>query len=522
MFKHIKNKVMKKLVLGILSVLAFNSLTHAQLENLGTLINSTYGEISPYITPDGSKIFFIREDHPNNTLVGETQDVWWVKLESDSVTTKAKHLGFPFNTISNNSINFQSADGQLRMIKGVYDKFGQYKKSGYSFMTMTAEGWSDPVGMNIKKYEKMAKGRYVGMCLAPSGNVMILSFSEKRKHDRSELYISKRINDKKWTKPKKMKGTLDGDFAPFVAADNKTMYFSAYARGGYGNADIFVTKRLDETWMNWSEPVNLGANINTADWDAYFKVSPTGRYAFLVSAVGGNSDLYRLPLFQKDPEKEAVIVEAAKPDPVIIVEGTVLDAETNKPLSATLDYINLTSNTIEGIGRSSVIDGKYKIVLPYGSNFSIGAKLQGYYAENLNLDLSTMGEFAIVQKDILLRPIKAEAVIRLNNIFFETAKATLLPSSQNELDGLIAIMNDNSSMVIEIRGHTDNQGAADLNQTLSENRAKAVLDYLASKGISASRLTSKGFGEKAPAVTNDTPEGRAVNRRVEFKIVSIK
>lgn len=513
---------MKKLALGILCLLGFNPEVNSQLENLGSLINSSYGEISPYITPDGSKIFFIREDHPQNTLMGETQDVWWVKLQNDSVISQAKHLGFPFNTIENNSINFQSADGQLRMIKGVYDKFGQYLKSGYSYMTLTEEGWSDPIPMNIKKYSKMAKGRYVGMCLAPSGNVMILSFSEKKGHERSELYISKRINDKKWTKPVKINGTLDGDFAPFIAADNKTMYFSSYARGGYGNADIFVAKRLDETWLNWSTPVNLGDQINTKDWDAYFKVSPTGRYAFLVSSIGGNSDLYRLPLFSKDTKKEAVIVEEAKPDPVIIVEGIVKDAESEKPLGANLAYINLANNNTEGIARSSVIDGAYKVVLPYGSNYSIGAKLEGYYSEDVNLDLSTVGEFTVIKKDILLRPIKADAVIRLNNIFFETGKATLLSTSQNELDRLITILNDNSGMIIEIRGHTDNQGGEALNQALSEDRAKSVVDYLVSKGIDKKRLSSKGFGEKSPTATNDTPEGRAINRRVEFKIVSVK
>ncbi|TNE53635.1 MAG: OmpA family protein [Bacteroidetes bacterium] len=514
---------MKKIVLGILCLVGISPILNSQnkIENLGPKINSKYSEISPYITPDGSKVFFIREDHPKNTLAGETQDVWWCRLENDSVTTQAKHLGFPFNTISYNSIGFQSADGQLRIIKGVFNKFGQYKKKGYSYMTMTKEGWSDPVGMKIKKYDKMARGQYVGMCLAPSGNVMILSFSEKKGHPRSELYMSKRIDDKTWTKPKKLTGTLDGDFAPFIASDNKTMYFSAYARGGQGNADIFVMKRLDDTWLNWSEPVNLGDKINTSDWDAYFKVSPTGRYAFLVSAIGGSSDIYRLPLFSEKKE-EAVIVEAAKPDPVIIVEGIVKDAETNQPLGASLQYTNLTSNSIEGIGRSSVIDGAYKVVLPYGSNFSIGANLEGYYSENLNLDLSQVGEFAVIKKDILLRPIKAEAIIRLNNIFFETAKATLLPTSQNELDALIKILNDNSGMVIEIRGHTDSQGSDATNQKLSEDRAKSVVDYLVSKGIAAERLTSIGFGEKKPATTNDTEEGRAFNRRVEFRIVKVK
>ena len=164
---------MKKLALGILCLLGLNPIVNSQLENLGPLINSSYSDFSPYITPDGSKMFFIRSNHPQNTLVGETQDVWWVRLKDDSVVTEAKHLGFPFNTIEYNSIEFQSADGNLRIIKGVYDKFGQYKKKGYSYTTLTPEGWSDPIAMNIMKYDKMAKGRYVHFCMAPSGNVIM-------------------------------------------------------------------------------------------------------------------------------------------------------------------------------------------------------------------------------------------------------------------------------------------------------------------------------------------------------------
>lgn len=502
-------------------LLAFVGVTHAQIQNLGPKINSTYSEISPYLTPDGSKIFFIREDHPKNTMVGETQDVWWCKLENDSVTTEAKHLGFPFNTISKNSINFQSPDGNYRVLKGVFDKFGQYKKSGYSYTVMTEKGWSDPKELKIKNYAKMNKGKYVGMCMAPAGNFMILSFSEKKNNPNSELYVSKRIDDDNWTKPEKIKNTLNGDFAPFIAADGKTMYFSSYARGGFGDADIFMMKRLDDTWLNWSEPVNLGDKVNTKEWDAYFKVSPSGRYAFLVSAIGGNSDIYRLPLFSTN-KKEEVIAAAAKPDPVIIVEGIVKDAETGKILQANIEYINLSTTTLEGIGRSSIIDGSYKVILPYGSNFALSAKLAGYYAENVNLDLSQIGEFGVVKKDILLKPIKAEAVIRLNNIFFETAKAELLPTSQTELNGLIAILNENPGMKIEIRGHTDNVGSDETNQKLSENRSKSVVDYLVGKGIDPSRLQYKGFGESAPATTNDTPEGRAINRRVEFRVISVQ
>ena len=499
---------MKKLLI-FLSLLPLTA--EAQMQNLGPLINTNYGEISPYITPDGSKLFFIREDHPQNTEFGETQDVWWCSLVNDSVTTQAKHLGYPFNTLSKNAINYQSPDGQTRVIKDIFDKYGKYKKSGYSICTLGEKGWSDPVAMNIKGYDNMVRGKYVGMCMAPGGNIMILSFSEVKDSPDSELYISRLIRGNDWTKPEKLGFTVPGDFAPFIASDNKTLYFSGVREGGFGSADVYLVRRLDDSWTSWSAPENLGSEINTANWDAFFKVSPTGQYAYMVNDKLGTSDIYRIPLFKQE----------IKPDPVIIVEGVVKDAETGKTLGATLEYFNLDNNSSQGIGRSSQTDGAYKVVLPYGSNFSVNAQLQGYYAESINLDLKEVGEFATIKKDILLRPIKLESVIRLNNIFFETNKWELLPTSRTELDALVAILNQNPTMKIEIRGHTDNVGSDETNTSLSDNRAKAVVTYLIEKGIAADRLTSKGYGETVPVATNDTPEGRQLNRRVEFRIQAL-
>lgn len=496
-----------------------------QKENLGTLINSTYEEISPYISPDGSKMFIVRETNPQNTMAGETQDIWMCQIQNDSVISQAKHLGYPFNTTYKNSLEYQSPDGQLRIIKGVFNKYLDFKKRGYSYSVLKKNGWSDPIPLKIKDYENMQQGKYVTMCMAPSGNYMILSFSETAGDEKSYLYISKRITDEKWTRPEKLPFTVHGDFGPYIASDDKTMYFSSYSRDGYGSADIFVTKRLDDTWKSWSTPTNLGPSVNSENWDAYFIVSPSGRYAFMSSGdgIGGSTDIYRIPLFSKNKEKkEEVLVKEAKPDPVIIIEGIVKNAETNEPMQASLEYFNLSTNVSLGNARSSEVDGGFKIILPYGANYGIEASRQGFYAENLNLDLSQYGEFATVKRDILMKPFKVAAVIRLNNIFFETAKATLLPESQMELDNLVKILNENPGMKIEIRGHTDNVGSDASNQTLSENRAKAVVTYLVEKGIAANRLTSIGFGESAPETTNDTEEGRAQNRRVEFKIISIK
>jgi outer membrane protein OmpA-like peptidoglycan-associated protein len=262
-------------------------------------------------------------------------------------------------------------------------------------------------------------------------------------------------------------------------------------------------------------------------------VSPSGRYAFLSSdgGINGSVDLVRIPLFAKEEPKvegdttavvEEVIEEAAKPDPVVIIEGVVKNAETGEPMSAAIEYLNLTEGAVEGIARSSEVDGAFKVVLRYGSNYSINAAKQGFYSENVNVDLKEKGEFQTIKKDILMKPFKVDVVIRLNNIFFETAKATLLPESQQELDNLVKILNDNSKMKIEIQGHTDNVGSDASNLTLSDNRAKSVVAYLVGKGIAANRLTAKGYGETKPVATNDTDEGKALNRRVEFKIISIK
>jgi OmpA-OmpF porin, OOP family len=500
-----------KLFTAILAV--FPAVLLAQTESMGTMANSPYEELAPYVTPDGGKIFFIRESHPNNTNFGESQDIWWCSLADDRAVSEAKHLGFPFNTLNKNALCYQSPDGQTRVIKGVLDNAGKFKRSGYSVSRLTAKGWSDPEAIDIKGYDNMVRGKYVSMCMAPGGNVMILSFSEEKDSPHSELYMSRYAGGNDWTKPKKLGFTVPGDFGAFVAADGETMYFSGVRDGGYGNADIYVVHRKDDTWLSWTEPENMGPQINTGSWDAYFIVSPTAKNAFVISDRDGSSDLYRFSL-----EK---IKEEAKPAPVIIVEGRVLDAETGKPLAASLEYFNLSENTSQGIGRSSIADGSYKVVLPYGQNFAVNAQLKGYYAEALNLDLSGTGEFATVKKDILLRPIKMESVIRLNNLFFETGRFELLPTSRTELDALSAMLVQNPSMKIEIRGHTDNVGTDDSNTALSDDRARSVVNYLLEKGISADRLTSKGYGETIPVAGNDTPEGRQLNRRVEFKVQAL-
>ncbi len=502
------------------------SQVYSQKENLGPLINTNMAsEYATHLSSDGTKLFYVKSGGTENpTTKLNDEYAWSCDLLNDSVITNGKLMPYPFNIgTSNCSVRYESPDGNLRILDGIYDNNNIFLRNGYSYTLLTTNGWSKRIPINIIDYDKMCKGKYVGMSMAPSGNVMILYFSENDNSNNGHLYMSKRITDDNWTKPIKINITKNGDYGPFIAADNKSLYFTSAKRGGFGLGDIFVTKRLDDTWLNWSEPENVGPKINTKKEEANFSISPTGKYAFVEMLKFKTSvDVYRIPLFDKEETKKQIVAETVKPAPVIIVEGVVRDAETMKTLVASLEYINLANKYVEGIARSSVVDGAYKVILPYGSNYSIGAKLQGYYSEDINLDLSTVGEFTTIKRDILLRPIKADAVIRLNNIFFETGKAVLLPTSQNELDRLITILKENPAMIIEIRGHTDNEGGTEFNQTLSQNRAKSVVEYLISKGVDTKRLSSKGFGEKAPTSTNGTKEGKALNRRVEFKIISVK
>ena len=202
-----------------------------------------------------------------------------------------------------------------------------------------------------------------------------------------------------------------------------------------------------------------------------------------------------------------------------IVKGKVYDAKTKQVVSAKIEYNNLKTNKIIGTAISDPKTGSYSIVLPYGSNYSFMADKENYYATTQNVDLSNLKEYKEMEVDLYLTPIEKGAVIRLNNIFFDSGKYTLLAESFAELDILFGLLNDNKNIKIEIAGHTDAVGSDVDNLTLSNNRANAVVNYLLGKGIAKDRLSAKGYGETKFIATNDTDEGKQLNRRVEFVIL---
>ena len=226
---------------------------------------------------------------------------------------------------------------------------------------------------------------------------------------------------------------------------------------------------------------------------------------------------------QAAPVKEIVVapvmdIQEAK---LTILKGVITDALTGKPLAATIEIIDNQMNQVIATFTSNSSTGKYLVSLPAGKNYGIAVKKEGYLFHSENFDIPNTAAFQEVTKDVELKNIAVGSKIILKNIFFDFDKATLRPESTNELQRLTKLLVDVPTLKIEISGHTDSKGANDYNLALSDNRAKAVVNYLIKAGIAANRLTSKGYGEEQPISTNDTDEGRQLNRRTEFKIISM-
>ena len=278
-----------------------------------------------------------------------------------------------------------------------------------------------------------------------------------------------------------------------------------------------MTKRLDDTWTNWSEPQNMGPDINSKLDDLFFNVPSTSEFAYYSRNVTeDNADIYRvkLPIYKS-------------PEPVVIVKGKLIDAKTGKPIGAKIIYERLPDGKEMGVANSNPVTGEYEIHLPGGLQYGVRAEAAGHLSSSQNLDLTAVTKDGAIQtRDITLAPIEVtviepSATITLNNIFFDFNKATLKPESFPELNRIAELMKEKSSMTVEIAGHTDATGPAEYNMKLSQWRAGAVSKYLVDKGIEQSRVVVVFFGESKPIDSNKTREGRKKNRRVEFKIIKL-
>lgn len=499
--------------------------TIVKVENLGEIINTGYPEMRPTISADGNLLFFIRQGHPSNvqiSTVPNAQDIWYSTRDTMGKWSKAKHLNGTVNASHYNAVFWISPDLNRLLIKGAFID-GQYFGMGVSMMRRLEDNsWSAPEMLRIRNFEKFMTTQQFGASMGQDGKTLLFYMTDKKNSYYNDIYVSFYEGNNIWTAPKSLGKKINlsdyNEMSPFIASDGVTLYFSSDRPGGIGENDIWMSKRLDDSWTKWSEPVNLGQPINTEGSEAFFTLDAGGEYAYLTSSEGayGASDIVRVKLLEKE-----------MPDPVVLVSGNVYNAKTKQPLSASLVYETLPDGIEAGNGTSNPADGSFKMVLPYDKNYSIRASADKFFAisENLNLDSLVKAGYKVIHKDLYLVPIEIGQVFRLNNVFFDFDKYSLRPESFVELDRVVKFLNDYPNVEIEMSAHTDSKGSDDYNMTLSANRAKSVMEYILSKGIAATRIISKGYGETKPVAGNtnadgtDNPEGRQLNRRVEFTIL---
>jgi outer membrane protein OmpA-like peptidoglycan-associated protein len=323
----------------------------------------------------------------------------------------------------------------------------------------------------------------------------------------------------------------------YIMLDGQTMYIASEGGDSYGGYDIFVSYRGQGTW---SKPVNMGYPINTPYDDFFFSSTANGKYAYIASnrAEGqGGYDIYKVT-FWGEEKKPATVTEdyllASIVNPIkdnsiestvdvnkksfTVFKGKTIDAMTKKAVEAQIEITDNSSGKLIETFTTNSATGKFIITLASGKNYGIAVKAKGYLFHSENFDIPKGSADNLVNKVIELKNIAVGSKIALRNIFFDTGKSTLRSLSNTELDRLVKLMKDVPTLKIEISGHTDNTGSAKLNNSLSQDRAQAVVNYLKGKGIAAGRMTAQGYGSSKPIASNNSSDGRQQNRRTEFEI----
>lgn len=471
-------------------------------KNLGDSINSSALEYYPSVTINDSIFVFTRRG-------ANVREDFFVSTMSDKGYSKAKLLEGELNDEPYKGALHISQDGEWLVFAADYGPKGY---GGYDLYISywTGTGWSEPenLGPNIN-----SEAWESSPSLSPDRKTLFFSSTRYGGLGKGDIYMSQR-GPKGWMPAQNMGpevNTAGGEIAPFIHADNETMYFTSDGLPGYGGTDLYMMKK-DHVTGKWSTPQNLGYPINTVDDEGGLFVASDGVTAYYSSDRAdsrGGLDLYKFELRQD-----------VRPSRTLYVQGFVYDAKTKKGLPSAVELIDNKTNTARTKIRTDET-GFYFITLPVGNDYTFTVDRPGYLFFSKLYELSKVNPDSTYKMDIPLSPIEVGATLTFKNVHFESNSSKLVQVSMIELDKLVQLLNENPNIKILVGGHTDNVGAPADNLKLSLNRARAVVDYLISKGIDAKRFTWKGYGETKPVADNKTEEGRARNRRTEFTIVGL-
>ena len=531
--------------INVLINLAAGVNENVEAERLSKNVNSDYVEHSPIISPDGKKLYFSRQFHPDNMGgVNDAEDIWVSELDEETGEwLPAKNIGAPLNNEGPNFISSISMlDGKEVLILGNrYGKKGRMY-TGVSRSTREGNTFSDPESIEIENEYNYSPN--ADFFLVPGGKSMIMSAERDDTYGQRDLYVSFLKEDGIWSEPLNLGddiNTAGEDESPFMAEDGKTLYFSSDGYKGYGGADIYVSFKLDDSWTKWSQPENLGPGINKEGNDEYFTIPSSGKNLYFTRGEKGeDTDIFSFnvedlfvdqidenPLAASvnhllEPVEEVVAVEEeVVEEPVEItatISGKVLDAKTNEPVHMATVLIERLPDGLK-IGHAKTDEtGTFLFTVKKGFQYGLSGESDGYIAQDDNIDLTDMSKSDTIETNLAILPIEKGETIVLKNIFFDFDKSELKTASYPELNRILDYLKDSKIEKMLISGHTDSTGDPNYNLGLSGRRAKAVMDFFIKNGISRDRLSYEANGANKPKVPNDTKENRALNRRVEFEI----
>ena len=496
----------------------------SKITNLGAGINTYAGEFMPLTTTNDRSLYFTGM----NRIGGKGGEDIFISVKENGTWKTANSIPGIVNTENHEFGTSVAADGsRLVLFASRADGMGN---GDLYYSDKGREGFG-----GLVPFPKPINSEYWDCdgFLTSDGKAMIFSsdrpggigpYQKKDVLFRGErwgnvdIWVSLKT-DTGWSEPINLGPSINTPWAersPFLHPDGRTLYFCSSGHPGLGKLDVFVSKRLKEdSWTEWSEPINLGKAINGVGSDWGYRVNTAGNTAYFAAenfpGTFGLSDIYAHELPQE-----------LRPLQVATIRGTVTSTNGD-PLQALIKWEDLTTNQVVGELRSDLETGEFFITLPLGKNYGYYAEKDGYYPVAQSIDLRNTEEGIDIEVNIVLTPIEQIAEegtsIRLNNIFFDIDKSTLKEESMAELDRFAKLLERFPTAKIEISGHTDSTASTAYNRGLSQRRAQSVVDYLVLKGFPRKNFVAVGYGEEKPVADNGTEVGRALNRRVEFRFL---
>ena len=451
---------------------------------LSDTVNSRAEESYPIYSVKDSTLYFVRTLYSAN--IGGSrggQDIWYTKkLSNDSWSMPRNDLS-KLNNRDNNAVVGVSKTGNTLYLLNSY-KGSMTKEAGVAFSFNQSNGWLDPNDITIPTLSDK-QGDFYGVHVSSSEDVAVLSMQQADALGQEDLYVTfKDPFSGDWSKPRHLGDVINTEgfeMSPFLSEDKKYLFFASNGHPGYGNADIFVSTRLDSSWTQWSQPKNLGDGINSAGFDAYLSMANNNDVFFISNRYGRSADIYTSKVISQEERNRQLAsrVQGGRRPSLDSLSGqdapvsSSIDAETQALLAETQALLD-EFNGVNGSSSSGSQPGR---------NTSGASPQDDTQFLFFSLNSSDLQESAV--------PYLRETATRLKN---------------------------NASLNVELVGHADDTGGKDYNLKLSIERAQAAKQFLIDQGIEEGRIISYGRGSTQPLSREQGTEARQKNRRVEVKI----